>query len=152
MEFVMEIRNVEERHIAAVRTRTSVEKLSEVLGSCYGEVMQCITSQDAQPAGPPFAIYYNMDMNDLDVEIGFPVVSEIQGSGRVKAGKIPGGKAAVGTHIGPYDAIGDTYAKLSSFLEEKGLEPDLFCYEFYLNDPAETKPEELKTEIYFPLK
>jgi len=148
----MEIRNVQERHIAAVRTRTPVEKLTEIMGACYGEVIGCISSQNLQPAGPPFAIYYNMDMADLDVEIGFPVASKITECGRVKPGIIPGGRAAVDLHVGPYDKIGDTYERLTSFLKDQAVEPDSFSYEYYLNDPAETAPEDLKTEIYFPLK
>lgn len=148
----MEIKTVQEQHTAAVRTRTPIEKISETLGACYGEVMQCVNSQDVQPSGPPFAIYYNMDMSDLDMEIGFPVAAMITDAGRVKAGTIPSGKAAVATHVGPYDTIGETYEKLSAFVKEKKLEPNGFSYEYYLNDPGETAPEELLTEIYFPLK
>ena len=148
----MEIRTVEDQDIAAIRVQTPIEKLSEHMGACYGEVMQCVASQNVQPAGPPFAIYHNMDMSNLDVEIGFPVTSKIESSGRVKAGSIPGGKVAVETHVGPYDTIGDAYNRLTAFVKEKGLEVNNFSYEYYLNDPGETPPEELQTEIYFPVK
>jgi effector-binding domain-containing protein len=96
-------------------------------------------------------MYHNMDMNNLDVEIGFPVTQASGGSGRVKPGKLPGGKAAVTLHVGPYDKIGEAYDRLTAFVKEQGLKPLEVCYEFYLNDPVETPPEELKTEIYFPL-
>ena len=152
MEEHMEIRTVEEQAMAAVRTRTPVEKLSEVMGACYGEIMQYLGSQNAQPAGPPFAIYYNMDMSDLDVAIGFPVTAEVDGAGRVRGGKIPGGKAAVEMHTGPYDKIGEAYERLSAFIKDKGLEVDTCTYEFYLNDPGGTPPDKLETEIFFPVK
>jgi effector-binding domain-containing protein len=148
----MEVRNTKEQPTLAVRTSTPVEKLSEVMGSCYGEIMQVIGSTGAQPAGPPFAMYYNMDMSNLDVEIGFPVTAKTEGSGRVKAGKLPGGKAVTTLHVGPYDKIGDAYERLTAHVKEQGLETESFCYEFYLNDPGETRPEDLKTEIYFPIK
>jgi effector-binding domain-containing protein len=148
----MEVRSVEERHTLVVRTSTPVEKLSEVMGSSYGEIMQVMGSSGAQPAGAPFAMYHNMDMSNLDVEIGFPVAAAVPGSGRVKAGKLPGGRAAVTLHVGPYGKIGEAYDRLTAFVKEKGLNPESFCYEFYLNDPAETPPEQLQTEIYFPLK
>jgi effector-binding domain-containing protein len=97
-------------------------------------------------------MYHNMDMSNLDVEMGFPVTKATEGSGRVKAGKLPGGKAAVTLHVGPYEKIEEAYNRLTTFVKDQGLETESFCYEFYLNDPAETAPEELKTEIYFPLK
>ena len=148
----MEVRSIEERPTLMIRTSTPVEKLSEVMGASYGEIMQVLASSGAQPAGPPFAVYHNMDMSNLEVEIGFPVSTAAEGSGRVKAGKLPGGKAAVALHVGPYEKIEEAYNRLTAFVNEKGLEPESFCYEFYLNDPAETPPEELKTEIYFPVK
>jgi effector-binding domain-containing protein len=152
MEDHMEIRTVQEQAMVAVRTTTPVEKLSEVMGACYGDVIQYLGSQNAQPAGPPFAIYYNMDMSNLDVAIGFPVATALEGSGRAQAGTIPGGKAAVEMHIGAYDKIGEAYERLSAFVKENNLEIDTCTYEFYLNDPGETPPENLETEIYFPLK
>ena len=148
----MEVRNTLERPTLAVRTRTPVEKLSEIMGSCYGEIMQLMESTGVQPAGSPFAMYYNMDMSDLDVEIGFPIAAASQGSGRVKAGKLPGGRAAVTLHVGPYDKIGDAYNRLTEYVKQQGVDTRDFVYEFYLNDPGETAPEDLQTEIYFPLK
>jgi effector-binding domain-containing protein len=148
----MEVRSMEERPTLVIRTFTPVEKLPEVMGSTYGEIMQVMVSSGVQPAGPPFAVYHNMDMSNLDVEIGFPVAKTVAGGGRVKAGKLPGGKAAVTLHVGPYGKIGEAYNRLTAFIKEQGMEPESFCYEFYLNDPDETPPEELKTEIYFPVK
>jgi len=90
----MEIRDTQERNTPAIRTSAPVEKLSEAMGSSYGEIMQIIGSSGIQPAGPPFAMYHNMDMSNLDVEMGFPVAVKADGRGRVKAGRLPGGKAA----------------------------------------------------------
>jgi len=148
----MEVRTTEEQSTLVIRTTTPVEKLSELMGAGYGEIVQFMGSAGAQPAGPPFAVYHNMDMSNLDVEIGFPVAAPTEGGGRIKAGTLPGGKAAVTLHVGPYGKIEEAYNRLTAFVKEQGLEPEAFCYEFYLNDPAETPPEELKTEIYFPVK
>lgn len=152
MENVMEVRNTSEQETMSIRTTTPVEKLSEVMGSCYGEIMQYLGPKGVQPAGPPFAIYYNMDMSNLDVEIGFPVAKKQESSGRINAGKIPGGKAAVTVHVGPYEKIEEAYNRLTAFVKEQNLQTGSLCYEFYLNDPASTPPEQLKTEIFFQLK
>ena len=148
----MELRNVTERDTASIRSSTPIEKLSEVMGKCYGDILQYLGPKGVQPAGPPFAIYYNMDMSNLDVEIGFPVSAIIEGNGSVKPGKLPAGKAAVALHVGAYDKIGESYNALTAFLKEQNIEADTFCYEVYLNDPNNTPPDELKTEIYIPVK
>jgi len=148
----MEMRRVDDRNTAVVRTSTPVEKLSEVMGSCYGEIMQALGSCGIQPVGPPFAMYHNMDMSSLDVEIGFPVAGKVEASGRVKPGKLPGGRVAVTLHEGPYEKIEGAYNRLMAFVRDQGLEMESFTYEFYLNDPDETPPEDLRTEIYFPVK
>ncbi|WP_299083682.1 GyrI-like domain-containing protein [uncultured Ruegeria sp.] len=68
--------------------------------------------------------------------------------------KIQGGKTAVLTFKGPYSGLHAAYHSLfGNWLPESGEEPaDQPCYEIYLNDPRETPPEELLTEICLPLK
>ncbi|WP_050604853.1 GyrI-like domain-containing protein [Ruegeria sp. 6PALISEP08] len=67
---------------------------------------------------------------------------------------IPGGKTAVLTYKGPYSGIAAAYHSLfGNWLPESDEEPaDEPCYEIYLNDPRETAPEDLLTEICLPLK
>ncbi|WP_170765590.1 AraC family transcriptional regulator [Ruegeria lacuscaerulensis] len=67
---------------------------------------------------------------------------------------IPGGKTAVLTYKGPYSGLAAAYHTLfGNWLPDSGEEPaDQPCYEIYLNDPRETAPEELLTEICLPLK
>ena len=146
---------VEERTLQptlAVRTRTSVENLPRVLGPTYGTIAQYLGELGEQPIGPPFVAYFNEDMTDLDIEIGFPVVRELPGRGEIQTSKIPGGKVATCLHVGPYSEIEPAYEALVEFVEERGHEATGVCYEVYLNDPQETPPEALQTQILFPLK
>jgi effector-binding domain-containing protein len=105
-----------------------------------------------QPVGPPFVAYFNEDMADLDIEIGFPVARELPGRGGVQPSEIPGGKVATCLHVGPYGEIEPAYEALTEFVAESGHEATGICYEVYLNDPQETPPEALQTQILFPLK
>ncbi len=149
----MEIREVKEQKSMCIKATTPVEKLSQVFGEGYGEIMQEAGKAGVQPTGAPYALYLNDDMSNLRIEFGFPVAQSVSGlGGRVQEGTIPGGKTVVGMHEGPYDTIEETYNKLIAFAKEQGKEPVGISYEVYLTDPTETKPEDLKTEIYFPLK
>lgn len=149
----MEIREVQAKTTMCIKTTTSVEKLSQVFGEGYAEIMQEAGKAGIQPAGAPFALYLNDDMSNLQIEFGFPASGPVpKMGGRVEAGTLPGGRAAVDMHIGPYATIEEAYNRLTAYVKEKGEEPTGICYELYLNDPGETPPEELQTEIYFPLK
>jgi len=93
-----------------------------------------------------------MDMQDLDLEIGFPFVEKLRGEGEVLAGEIPAGKAAGCLHVGPYDQVGGAYEALQKWMEANGHTPSGVAYEFYLNDPQSTPAAELQTQVVFPLK
>ena len=148
----MEIIKTEEKKALTVRMFSPVAKLPENIGSIYGEVATLIQQKGYGFAGAPFVMYYNMDMDNLDIEAGFPVAGPAEGEGRVKLSRIPGGEKATALHTGPYDTLEKTYTELSNFVQEKGREPEEFMYEEYLNSPEEVKPEELQTRIYFILK
>ena len=148
----MEVREIARQTTMCIKARTPVEKLPDILGQGYGEIMQYAGKHSIQPAGMPYALYLNEDMSDLQVEFGFPSVGPIEKEGRVETGELPGGKVLVDVHAGSYETIGDTYNRMMAYMKEKNLQGAHVAWEFYLNDPDETPPEELKTEIYFLLK
>jgi predicted DNA-binding transcriptional regulator YafY/effector-binding domain-containing protein len=148
----MEIKVKQEQKTACVRFRSTVEGLKEEIGGVYGEVMGLLGQQGVQPAGAPFAIYHNMDMKDLDVEAGFPVAGPFKAGGRVRQGVIPGGRTVVAVHKGPYDQMHTVYNEITALIAREKAVPTGLCYEVYLSDPQVTKPEDLLTEVDFPLK
>jgi len=152
MSIKCELRELKGQATLAVRTRAAVQDLSRVLGKAYGSVAQYLGELGEYPAGPPFVAYYNDDMEDLDIEAGFPVTGELPGRGDIEAGEIPVGKAAVCLYTGPYEAIEPAYNALSRFVEESDYTATGVVYEMYLNDPQETPSEELQTQIIFPLE
>jgi effector-binding domain-containing protein len=145
---------VEERpaqYTVSTLARTPVDKLSELLGAAFGAVYGYLMELGEQPAGPPYVAYYNMDMQDLNLEIGFPVAKSLPAKGELHSGQIAGGRAATVLHIGPYDKLHLAYDALMKWVAEQGVEPAGPAYEFYLNDPDSVAPEELQTQIVFPL-
>ena len=152
MNFQCEIKEQSPQPTLSIRTRTPVDKLPLLLGEAYGKIAGYLAELGAQPAGAPFAAYYNMDMQDLDVEIGFPVAEPVVGKDDIQSSQVPGGRLAFALHTGPYADISPAYDVLTQFAKEQGYEPSGVSYEFYLNDPQETLPQDLQTQIIFPLK
>jgi effector-binding domain-containing protein len=152
MEYKVEVEERATQPVLSTRTVAAVQDLPQVMGRVFGEIMQYLGELGEQPAGPPFAAYYNMDMAQLDVEIGFPVARPLAAKGDLKPGEIPGGKLASTLHVGPYDQVGPAYEALSQWVRDNGYEATGVAYEFYLNDPRTTPPTQPETRIVFPLK
>ena len=152
MSYECEVKEQAAQPSLSIRTRTSVQDIPQVLGKAYGAIAQYLGELGEQPAGPPFAAYYNMDMQNLDIEIGFPVSRQFSGKDDIRASKISSGKVAICLYTGPYSEIEPAYSALSRWIEDNGYEATGVVYEMYLNDPAQTPPQELRTQIAFLLK
>ena len=152
MSYKCEVKEQTTQPTLAIRTRVSVQDLPQTLGEAYGAIAQYLGELGEQPAGPPFAAYHNMDMQNLDVAIGFPVSRKLASRDDIQAGEIPGGKAATCLYVGPYAEIEPAYTALSEWMKDNGYKATGVAYEMYLNDPEETPPQELQTQIAFPLK
>lgn len=65
---------------------------------------------------------------------------------------VPAGRYARATYKGPYSGLPDAWAQLMSWLgEREDKMADGMSYELYRNDPTDTAPGDLVTEIYMPL-
>ena len=80
--------------------------------------------------------------------------SDEQPQGEIGVQTVGGGCFAVTGHIGPYENLGDTYARLcGEWLPDSGRElRSAPALEFYRNSPMNTPPEQLITDIYMPLE
>lgn len=67
---------------------------------------------------------------------------------------IPDGDYAMLTHFGPYERLGESYAKLlGQWLPRSGRRLRATpCFEIYFNAPESTDPQDLVTDIHAPLE
>jgi effector-binding domain-containing protein len=151
MSYQVELLDRQAQTTLVVRTRAAVQDLPQVLGPAWGAIMQRAGTAGAYPSGPPFVAYHNMDMQDLDLEIGFPFAQEVPSGGEVVQGLIPGGKAVSCLHVGPHNQLAGAYEALQAWAGANGHALAGVAYEFYLNDPRDTAPAELQTQVVFPL-
>jgi AraC family transcriptional regulator len=82
------------------------------------------------------------------------VHKEVKPEGEVGYKVLDGGNYAIFRHKGPYEGLSNTYDQIYlNWLPDSGYDlRDTPPLEFYLNDPGRTKPENLKTDIYVPVK
>jgi len=152
MAYECERIELEAQPTLVVRRRAAVERLPEALGPAWGAVMACAARSGAEPIGAPFAAFHNTDMQDLDVEIGFAFERAVEGAGEVEAGEIPAGTAVRCVHVGPFDQLGAAYTAMRAWMAEHGLEHAGPAFEHYLDDPADTPIERVRTLIVIPVR
>jgi len=152
MSYLFQIEETEKQPVLSVQTTTSVGNLPNIVGEVYGSIVNYIIESGEEPLGPAFIAYYNMDMENLIVEIGFPVAKKIEGKGEIKLRYIPAGKKATGFYKGAYNEIGPLYEQLTLWISQKGYEPTGVVYEYYYNSPQEIPECELLTKVEFLLK
>ncbi len=152
MSYIFQIVETEKQPVLSVQTTTSAVNLPSVVSKVYGSILNYISESGEEPLGPAFIAYYNMDMENLTVEIGFPVAKEIAGKGDVMLRYIPAGKKATGFHKGAYQEMSPLYEKLAAWINQKGYEPTGVVYEYYYNSPQEIPESELLTKVEFLLK
>lgn len=152
MSIGCELKELVSQPAVTIRVRAAVQELGGVFEKGYKEITGYMDEMKVFPDGPPFAIYYNMDMQNLDVEFGFPVMKKLPDRGEIKGSETIAGKAATCIHKGSYKDLGLTYDKLMKWIDENGYKAKEMACEIYLSDPENTKPEDLVTEVCLLIK
>ena len=80
MDYKCEIKDLPEQPILSIRTHSSMISLPKVLGKAFEKLEARLKELGEEPSGAPFVAYYNMNMLNLDIEIGFPVKRVLEGN------------------------------------------------------------------------
>jgi effector-binding domain-containing protein len=152
MAFEFQFSEPEAQDSIVIRTRSAAQDLPQVLGKAYDALMTYMSEAGIEASGAPFVGYFNMDMQDLDIEVGFPVAVPALGKGEIKHGTIPAGKQLSCLYKGPYSQIEPAYNAIMDYAAANNYTWTGTCYEFYLNDPVDTPENELLTKIVLFLK
>lgn len=148
--FPCELKEQAAQPTLSIRFHAPAQELPQQLGRVFGAIGQYISEAGGVPAGGVYAAYHNMDMQNLDMEAGFTVLNPLPGKGDIQAGTIPAGTFAICHYTGPYEQLALPYEELAQFVKDKGYTAGEVVYEWYLNGP-ETPPQDLKTDIVFPV-
>lgn len=148
-----------EQPYMGIRTRTPMKGMFKVVDQLRKELSLWFKQQRQAPAGPPFLRYHVIDMaGEMDIEVGFPVVTALPEDERVKAGALPAGRYANLIYTG-HGLTGNKallgWANANGLVldrwdDQKG---DVFCSrtETYLTDP-DREPRKTKWEIEVAIK
>ena len=86
------------------------------------------------------------------MEVAVPVEPSAPATDRIERHDLPGGRAVVATHIGPYDQLQASWDAIGAWMKERGLEQRAAPWEQYISDCETTPPEKLETRIIWPIE
>ena len=139
------------RSVLVMRFRSTAADLPRGFFHRYEAMRRYLSERGHEPLSPPFAIYDNVDGNAADVEAGFVVASEVEGSGDMLVKRQPGATVAAMMHTGDYCNIEPSYFQLLEWVHELGMARSGRFMEMYSNSPLETPTERLRTQIMVPV-
>ena len=139
-----------EQPTVSIRTRARVEELPMLIGAGYGKMAAYLGELGEYLSDVPYVAYHNMDMQNLDVELGFPVPKALPEKGDIRSGSIPEGRVVSCMYRGAYREMVSTYTEMADWIEKNGLQPAGTVYECYYNGP-DYPESELLTMIVMPV-
>lgn len=152
MPYTCELSSIDPQPAITIRTRAAAEDLPEVFEMSFARLIAYLETTGEDISGPPFAIYYGFPTEEIDVEMGLPVTRMVPASEDIISRQIGIENAASTVHTGPYEEIESAYIALAEWINNNKYEPTGESYEFYLNDPGTTSPEDLQTIMFMPVK
>ena len=138
---------IEERvpqQTAVVVGRVPHDGVGPFIGQALGEVIGAVG--EGVVAGPPFC-RIDMDGGEFALEVGFPVQSAIEPTGRVVPSRLPGGEVATVLHVGSYDGVPPAYFAIEQWLSDNGFTAAGRPWEEYLDGPEVPEP---RTVVCWP--
>ena len=143
--------------VLGTRQKGKYEEIANLIPKVYGYA----GSIGAQIAGPPIFICHETSPEEAqkadsegsaDIEIACPIDEKIDETEDIKCYELPGGQMSKIVYKGPYKDCEPAYEKMYAWLTDNNRKLIGPTREYYMNDPNEVKPEDILTEIYFPIE
>ncbi len=127
--------------------------IAKAVVEAQGVVRAFLTRNALTSAGPLFAIIQKQEANRISLRVGIPFTGPAPTTQiEAKTGKTPEGAALKVTNVGQRDVMRPIYARIDAYVAAHRLERSGGSWEVYLDDPATTPPDQMRTAIYYPLK
>ncbi|MGB9979315.1 AraC family transcriptional regulator [Methanobacterium sp.] len=147
----VEEKRIKDTQVAFMRYKGGYDKIPELIA----EVVEWVTNKGLNMTGMIYGAYFNspedVPTEQLRYEIGASFEGSAEDEGKVMVKIIPEHTVVATLHKGPYTDVGPVIHGLAKYADENGYDIIGPVTEVYLNNPNETKPNELLTEVQFPV-
>ena len=142
--------------VAGVRKKCALRDVGRSMEAAIAEVKQKLAECNLPTDGEIISVYHDFDMKAqvFDYTAGFVIPATAASvPPELSNWSIPATNALHVGHLGTYDHLGNAWSAANQYARYKKLKQSKAgAFEIYKNDPKETAPAELRTEIFLPLK
>lgn len=150
------IKTTRPQTVAYISMKGPYSKVQQAFGILFAWVAQ----KGLVPAGPPSGAFFNapgeVPEEQLLWELRCPVASDVPAAGPDDKGlgikDVEAAQVAATMHKGPFNEVGAAWDGLAKWIGNNGYQIVGPGTETYLSDPGRTKPEDLLTEVAFPVR
>ena len=153
MELKVEVKDLPGKQVAYIRLNGGYKEID--YPGTWMRLLQFAKEQNIQPLSfSPICLYHDdpkvTSPDKLRTDICMEVAPSVCPKGEIGTKKVLEGRFMVALYKGTYQQLGAVYDTLyGKYLPEMGLSlREVPSGEIYLNDPRNTKPEDLLTQIY----
>lgn len=153
MPYKVKLKELLPQKIMYQTLETDAEHLADDLREVFGDLHAYLVSQKAPFIGTRDAIFKTALFNEqkIVIDCAFGVHTFVPETNRFKARLDEGGLMAATVHQGSYDKLAGAYAAVMKWMDENGYGYTALKRNRYINNPNEVPPQNLLTEIYWPV-
>lgn len=132
----------------------SMDSLPEIFDQSFGALGQVMEAGLFVPNGPAVAVYRGDPSAQMDVHVGFPVMTAPTraiptDAGDIVASALPAGQVTITSHVGSFEGLAAAWQRLAV---GAGGTPTGTWVEVYVSDPRTTPQGELRTDLLLPIR
>lgn len=140
------------QHTACIHLTVPRSAIQKEMDAAIEEILASLGDQSIEPDGPLIAHHLRIDPATFDVEVGFPIATQVMDSGRVRPGHIPASRVVRSTYAGPYEGLQDAWRDLNDWIRSQGLTMGPNAWEVFVRGPESGDgPSEWRTELNRPI-
>jgi len=143
-------------HMLGVRKTCKMSEIDEHMSAALGEAEQKIAAANVSHEGSKLSVYHHFDMKarTFDFTAGIMVLDSNADVPGLSSWSLPKTRAFAVEHVGSYENLGNPWGAAYQHVRYKQLKLDnkAGTFEIYRNEPSDTAPADLVTDIFLPLK
>jgi AraC family transcriptional regulator len=151
VEIDIEVKDVEPQWVLSIRQDTTPAGMGAAFQQLVPVIEAYCEKHGIARAGPLIGLYHDYREDHVDMEIAVSVSGPAEGEGRIEAKELPGGRAAVAMHEGPYETISQVHEALDAFVHERGGHGETPREVYHVRPGDDPDPANWRTEVVYPL-
>ncbi|HEX3845905.1 MAG TPA: SRPBCC family protein [Steroidobacteraceae bacterium] len=128
-------------------------EIGKAYADAYVKIGKFMAKNKLHAAGAPLGIDGDIANGSFSFQAGMPIDrADVADADGVRIAQSYQGKALKATHVGPYNTLTGTYDAFRAYVAAHDYTPAASPISWYIDDPAKTPPQQLRTEVYWPIR